>query len=139
MPTLTAPEIAYVRMMSGDNCGPDYDVSDEMMQYLYDEKVSGEPLCMSGDSLGGLIVWVLRARVRKATKLFNESNELGTTSYSQKYQHLKEQLESAEAECGMGGTTFSLSTLDLGLDTECAEVQGLSTFPYPYSWWGLLP
>lgn len=134
MATLTPAEITYIRAMSGDDCTP-YEVSDEFMQYLHDEKASGEPLCMSGDALGATIVWVMRARVRKATKLFDETNAEGVRkTVSQKYTHLKEQLAEAERECGWSGGVISVGTLDTGMDSDC---NGSEYTPYPYGWnWG---
>jgi hypothetical protein len=134
MTTLTTADIEYVRMMTGDTCET-YDVSDDMMQWLYDNKVSGAPLCMSGDSLGGLIVWVLRARVRKATKLFDETNAEGINkTVSQKYTHLKEQLVEAERGCGMDGGLVTIGSFDLGLDTESDSEYASYGSP---SWWGV--
>jgi len=131
MPTLTAPEITYVRNMTGDNC-PDYDVGDEFMQWLYDNRASTKPLCMSGDSLGGLMVWVMRARVARAIKLFDEDGEGGARSVSQKYDHLVKELERMERACGMGGGVITISTLDLGIDADCDT----SGYALRLTYWG---
>lgn len=131
MPTLTAGQIEHIRAMSGDDC-EDYEVSDERIQYLYDTFGSATPLCMSVDPLGSTIVWVLRQRVRRAIKLFDEDGEGGTRRVSQKYQHLVEQLKDAEAECGYG-PVITVSTFSLGLDATC---EGSEYARYP--WWGWL-
>lgn len=135
MATLTAGEITYIRMMTGDNC-PDYDVSDEFMQYLHDEKANTAPLCMSGDSLGGTRLWVMRARVARASKLFDEDGEGGAGSVSQKYDHLVAELERMEKECGLGGGIITVSTFSLGLDARC-ENQYASYYSR-WSWGGYL-
>lgn len=137
MATLTAEQLEHIRAMSGDDCGPEYEVSDIRIQYLYDTFGTAAPLCMSQDPLGNTIVWVLRQRVRKAAKLFNEDGENGTRAVSQKYDHLKEQLKDAEAECGYG-PVITVGRLSLGLDTTCEDVdQWWSQYAH-CSWWRAL-
>lgn len=137
MATLTANEITYIRMMTGDTC-EDYDVSDEFMQYLHDEKATIAPLCTFSDPLGGTIVWVLRARVMKATRLFDETGDGSATSVSQKYTHLKEQLAEWESRCGMSGGGVSFGSIDMGIDSDDEGSEYLSRISHYYgaSWWG---
>lgn len=115
MATLTADEITLIRTLTGDDCTP-YEVSDVMMQYLHDNMATAEPMCSSAIPFGGTIVWVLRSRVARAAKLFDEDGEGGTRSVSQKYDHLKELLEEWESRCGMNGGVITVGTIDLGLD-----------------------
>jgi hypothetical protein len=131
MATLTADEIALIRAMSGDDCA-DYDVSDVLMQYLHDNMATSEPMCITSLPLGGTIVWVLRARVAKAAKLFDEDGE-NTRSVSQKYDHLKEMLETWESRCGMSGGAITVSTLDLGLDRDDPETE-YARYSSDYTW-----
>lgn len=134
MATLTADEITLIRAMSGDDCG-DYDVSDVLMQYLHDNMATTKPLCTSSIPLGGTIVWVLRARLAKAQKLFNEDGE-NTRSVKQKRDHIKEDLEMWEARCGMSGGAITVSTLDLNLDRDDPETE-YARYGSDYTWlWG---
>lgn len=135
MPTLTAEQIEIVRLMTGDDCAP-YDVSDAQMQYLYDNQAATAPLCMSGDPLGGLRYWVLKARLARAVKLFDETdNGSGITrKLSQKYEHIEALLTQSADECGFGGGVASISTLDLGIDRDC-DVSENGRYPYVYGGW----
>lgn len=119
MATLTSDQIEYIRAMSGDDCEP-YDVSDALMQKLFDKSSSDE--C-------GAIVYVLRARVVKAAKLVNESNaETGDSrSLNQKYQALKETLKEWETRCGMSGGTLEFGSFDLRIDTDCDDLRAAET------------
>lgn len=134
MATLTAAELTHIRAQSGDDCTP-YEVSDEYIQWLHDNRASEEPLCMSSDPLGATITWVLRTRVRKAVKLFDEDGEGGTRSVSQKYTHLKEQLAEAESQCGWGGGVITIGSFDMGLDEECDDSENASHRLY-WPWMG---
>jgi hypothetical protein len=134
MATLTADEITFIRAMSGDDCTPP-EVSDVLMQYLHDNMATTEPMCITSLPLGGTIVWTLRARVAKAAKLFDEDGE-NTRSVSQKYDHLKEMLETWESRCGMSGGAITVSTLDLGLDRDDPETE-YARYGSDYTWlWG---
>jgi hypothetical protein len=132
MATLTASEITFIRAMTGDTCGPDYDVSDEFMQYIHDNAATTVPLCLSSVPLGGTIVWVLEARVVKAAVLTDESGDGTSVSYSQKYTQLSDRLEAWKAKCGMSGGVITMSTLDLGLDRDdpVTEYAALANYPY---------
>jgi hypothetical protein len=136
MATLTAAEITNIRMQSGDIC-EDYDVTDEYMQWIHDNLASTEPLCLSSVPLGGTIVWVIRARLAKAVALYDESGEGNAGSVSQKFDHLEKLLDKWETRCGMSGGVVTISTLDLGMDTDCDTEYGS---PYAYYhgwyWWG---
>lgn len=140
MATLTPSDIAYIRMITGDNCGPNYEVSDEMLQYIEDNLASTEPMCLTSIRFGGVIVWSLRMQLAKAAKLFDETNADGIQkTVSQKRTNLKELLEYWESKCGMDGSTITVSTFDLGLDTECdSEYAAYWPYPHalPWSWWG---
>lgn len=133
MATLTAEEITHIRAQSGDDCAP-YEVSDEYIQWLHDNRASATPLCMSSDPLGGTITWVLKTRARKAVKLFDEDGDGGTRSVSQKYTHLKEQLAEAERECGWSGGVISVSKLDTGMDSDCGDSE-YGIWPYRRGNW----
>ncbi len=135
MATLTADDITYVRMMSGDTC-PDEDVTDTFMQWLYDNKVPTKPLCMSDDPLAGLIVWVLKARVAKAQRLFDEDGENGARRVSQKRGFLEKDLATWKDECGLGGSLITIGTLDLGIDRDCSTAE-YAAWGREYGWaWG---
>jgi hypothetical protein len=133
MTTLTTADLTHIREQTGDACDP-YEVSDEYIQWLHDNRANLTPLCMSSDPLGGTITWVLRTRVRKATSLFNEDGDGGTRSVSQQYTQLKEQLAEAEKECGWGGSTITISTLDTGMDADCDDSEYTLSRWYA-SWW----
>lgn len=136
MATLTVQEIAYIRMMSGDDCEV-YDVSPVLLQYLHDSKATLAPLCMMADPLGGTIVWVIRARLAKAVKLFDEDGEGGSRSVSQKFDHLKDLLADWESRCGMSGGGITIGTLDLGIDSDSDGSEYASRLSY-WSWGGYL-
>lgn len=140
MATLTPQEIEYIRAMSGDTCGCDdpdddscYDVSDAFMQWLHDEKASLEPRCMSSDSLAGTIVEVLKVRVAKAQRLFDEDGENGTRRVSQKRGFLETDLKTWKEACGQGGSVITVSTFSLGLDVRCENPYVAYYGPW---WWG---
>lgn len=134
MATLTAPEITHIRAMSGDNCEP-YDVTDEYMQWLHDNRAASEPLCMSSDSLGGTILWVLRAREAKATNLFDEDGDGGTRNVSQRLANIQKLRERWEDMCGLSGGVITVGTLDTGLDLSAPSTEYASL---PDDWgWGL--
>lgn len=136
MATLTAAEITNIRMQSGDLC-LDYDVTDEYMQWIHDNLASTAPLCLSSVPNGSDIVWVIRARLAKAVALFDEEGEGGSRSVSQKFTHLEKLLATWEARCGMDGGVVTISTFDMGLDTEC-ETEYSSQYAYwrGWAWWG---
>lgn len=109
MATLTADEIEYIRIMSGDNCVGDYTVSETLLQKLFDRY---------GTECGA-IVEVLRARVQKAAKKVNQSNESGqSVSASQEYAQLSQELARWSQDCGLSGGVLEMGTLDLRLDTD---------------------
>lgn len=135
MATLTADEITFIRAMSGDDCTP-YEVGAEFMQYLHDNAATTAPLCITSLPLGGTIVWVLRARLAKAQKLFNETGDSNAGNVKQKRDHIKEDLESWEAKCGMNGGVITIGSFDMGLDVDCNGSE-YATSPYWYgAWWG---
>lgn len=129
MATLTADEIEYIRAMSGDDCGSpdDYEISDALMQKLHDRGLEMACGCTVAEDV--TVVLVLRARVAKAAKLFNESADGQSSTVSQKYDHLKELLSEWESRCGLSGGVITVGTFDLGLDKEC---DGSEYAPYPY-------
>jgi hypothetical protein len=115
MATLTEDEIEYIRMMSGDDC-EDYDVTDERMQKLHDRGLAMQPCgCAAPEDV--TVVLVLRVRVAKAAKLFNENVEGGSGSVAQKYTHLKELLDEWESRCGLAGGAVTIGRMNLGIDT----------------------
>jgi hypothetical protein len=63
------------------------------------------------------VVLVLRVRVAKAAKLFNENVEGGSGSVAQKYTHLKELLDEWESRCGLAGGAVTIGRMNLGIDT----------------------
>lgn len=110
MATMTADEIEYVRVMSGDNC-PDYDVSDVLMQKLWDRNGSDE--CST-------IVYVLRIREAKSAVLVNQSTDGSQSqSLSQKHTQIRAMRQEWEQRCGMSGGTLSMGTFDLNIDADC--------------------
>jgi hypothetical protein len=137
MATLTADEITFIRAMSGDDC-PTYDVSPELMQYLHDNAATTEPLCITSLPLGGTIVWVLRARLAKAQKLFNETgSDTNAGSVKQKRDHIKEDLEMWESKCGMNGGIVTIGSFDTQLDSDCDDSEYASYgWRWPYGLWG---
>jgi hypothetical protein len=134
MATLTADEITFIRAMSGDDCTPP-EVSDVLMQYLHDNAATTAPLCITSVPLGGTIVWVLRARLAKAQKLFNETGEGNAGSVKQKRDHIKEDLDAWESRCGMSGGVITIGTLDTGMDSDCDESE-YASYGWPYGLWG---
>jgi hypothetical protein len=115
MAELTEDEIEYIRMMSGDDC-EDYDVTDERMQKLHDRGLAMQPCgCAAPEDV--TVVLVLRVRVAKAAKLFNENVEGGSGSVAQKYTHLKELLDEWESRCGLAGGAVTIGRMNLGIDT----------------------
>lgn len=131
MATLTEAEIAYVRMMSGDNCGPDYEVTDENMQVLYDRIPNLS--CGCADSLDTLIALVIDARWAKASNLFDEDGDGGTRSVSQRFNQLKQMRDQWFARCGMDAKPITISSFDTGMDRDCDTEYGL--YPHGRAWY----
>jgi hypothetical protein len=134
MATLTPSDIDYIRMMSGDDCGSpeDYEVSDSRLQKLHDYGLTLAS-CACTDSLDLTVVLVLRVRVARAAKLFDEDGEGGARSVSQKRTHLKEDLERWETKCGLSGGVVTIGTLSMGLDTQSID-EFSNTDLYPPYW-----
>jgi hypothetical protein len=114
MPTLTEAEIARVRMRSGDNCGPDYEVSDAEMQILYDDIPNLS--CGCANDIDTLTALVIDVRWAKASNLFDEDGDGGTRNVSQRFNQLEKMRDEWFKKCGMSGGLITTSTLDLGLD-----------------------
>lgn len=123
MATLTVADINHIRHQTGDTCEP-YDVSDEYMQWLHDNRAANAPLCaFAGEPLGSTIVWVLRTRSAKAQRLYNETGEGNAGSVKQKRDHIKEDLADWESKCGLSGATITISYLDTQLDRDDPETE----------------
>lgn len=136
MATLTPSDVDYIRMMSGDDCGApeDYEVSDAQLQKLHDRGLS-MPTCACTDSLDLTVVLVLRVRVAKAAKLFDEDGDGGAGRVSQKRAHLEKDLARWEERCGLSGGVVGIGTLSMGLDTQSLdEFTNTDLYP-PYGWY----
>jgi hypothetical protein len=124
MATLTPSDIEYIRAMSGDDCGnpDDYEVSDSLLQKLYDRALTWDACGCAADSLDLGVIQVLRVRVARAQKLYDESSPEGTrASVSQKRAHLEKDLERWESKCGLSGGVVTIGTLSMGLDTQSID------------------
>jgi len=110
MATLTAEQITYIRETSGDNCTPYY-VSDEFMQWLYDNKAGSDDCA--------LIVHILRVMDAKTAPLTNEGSDGQSKSLSQKHQQIRALRAEWEERCGMAGPALGMSAIDLNIDTDC--------------------
>jgi hypothetical protein len=83
------------------------------------------------------VVLVLQVRVAKSVKLFDETTPDGVNaSVSQKHKHLQDLLARWEEKCGLSGGVISVGTLDLGLDTECADSE-YTSYASHWSWWSV--
>lgn len=123
MATLTADQIEYIRMMSGDNCTP-YDVDDTFMQKLFDRNLSDECLTITA---------VLKVRSINAASKVNESNAAGESrSLSQKYQQIRSMLAEWESTCGEDGDPLTIGTIDLDIDTDSDNTEAAQG--YPITW-----
>lgn len=118
MATMTADEIEYVRAMSGDDC-EDYDVSDTLLQKLWDRNDSDE--CAT-------IVYVLRIREAKSAVLTTQSSDGESKNLSDKHRHIQAMRLAWENRCGLSGGTLSMGTFDMAIDADCEwlEEQWLS-------------
>jgi hypothetical protein len=108
MATLTAADITWLRAMSGDDCEP-YEVSDALMQVLYDDAESDKPTS---------VAYILRVRVARAAKLVSQSNSASSESHSfnQKFEHLMRLLKEWELRAGVAGSKLSIGSLSLNID-----------------------
>lgn len=110
MATLTSDQIEYIRAVTGDDCEP-YDVSDTLMQKLFDRASADE--CLT-------IVEALRIRVAKASNLVEESRSDGESrKLNQKASQLTTLLKQWSADCDVGEFTLDMGVLDQAIDTDC--------------------
>lgn len=120
---LSPSDIEYIRAMSGDDCGnpDDYEVKDPLLQKLYDKALLWPACGCAANSLDLGVIQVLRVRVAKAQKLYNENVEGGSGSVKQKRDHLVEDLKRWEERCGLSGGAITIGTLDMGMDRDCED------------------
>lgn len=111
---LTAAELAFVRVNSGDNC-PTYDVDDLTIQAIYDNDLPAE---QGNGDLVRVIVFVLRRRWGIAINQV-EMSGTGVTRSGSTQAQIKRLLDYWEAQAGMGvNGVLTMGAIDADLDTD---------------------
>lgn len=119
MRTLTAAEIALVRLRTQDTCTPP-EVSDDELQILYDDIPNLS--CGCTNNIQTLIALTWDVRLAKTTPVFDEDGDGGARNVSQVYNHIKDQRDHWFALCGMDTKptpVITIGSFDTGLDSDC--------------------
>lgn len=115
MADLSANEITYIRTITGDTNTADPDLSDTFLEYLFDNKADSD--------VDKTVVWALRSLMGKASRKVSESNARTGDSKSQQqwFEHLQALHNEWSALTGLGSSTVTTGTINLGIDEEDSE------------------
>ncbi len=112
MADLSASDKTYIRNMTGDTDTTSPHLSDDFLEYLFDNKADS--------NVDKTVVYALRSLLGIAAEKVSQSNARTGDSKSnqQWYEHLLSLISKWEGITGLSASTVTTGTINLGIDEE---------------------